>query len=58
MPPDALRSRVKVGEILLRNVSGVVIEGSEPRTPLLGMSYLSRLNIINEGQVMKLEEKY
>ena len=50
--------RVKVGEILLRNVSALVIQGSDPRTPLLGMSYLGRLNIINEGQVMKLEEKY
>lgn len=50
--------RVKVGEIMLRNVSAIIIEGSEPSTPLLGMSYLGRLNIINEGQVMKLEEKF
>ena len=50
--------RVKVGEIMLRNVAAVVIDGSEPSTPLLGMSYLGRLNIVNEGQVMKLEQKF
>lgn len=50
--------RVKVGEIMLRNVAAVVIEGNNPSIPLLGMSYLGRLNIINEGQVMKLEQKF
>ncbi len=50
--------RVKVGEIMLRNVAAVIIEGNNPTTPLLGMSYLGRLNIINEGQVMKLEQKF
>jgi len=50
--------RVKIGEIMLRNVKGIIIEGRHPSTPLLGMSYLGRLNIINEGQIMKLEQKY
>ncbi len=49
---------VKVGEIMLRNVAAVVIDGNEPSTPLLGMSYLGRLNIVNEGRVMKLEQKF
>ena len=50
--------KVKVGEIMLRNVRAVVIEGGNPVTPLLGMSFLGRLNIINEGQVMQLEQKF
>ena len=50
--------KVKVGEIMLRNVRAVVIEGGNPVTPLLGMSFLERLNIINEGQVMQLEQKF
>ena len=50
--------RVKVGEIMLRNVKAVVLEGVEPHTPLLGMSYLGRLNIVNEGQGMRLEQKF
>ena len=50
--------RVKVGGIMLRNIDAVVIEGNDPSTPLLGMSYLGRLNINNEGQLMSLEEKF
>ena len=50
--------QVKVGEILLRNVDAVIIEGIDPSIPLLGMSYLGRLNINNEGQLMSLEEKF
>ena len=50
--------KVKVGEIMLRNIDAVVIEGNDPSTPLLGMSYLGRLNINNEGQLMSLEEKF
>ena len=53
-----LLDQVKVGEIMLRNISAVVIEGNDPETPLLGMSFLSRLNINNQGQQMSLEEKF
>jgi len=48
---------VKVGDIKLNNVAALVIEGDDPGTPLLGMSYLGQLNIINEGRVMTLEQK-
>ena len=50
--------RVKVGDITLKNVAALVIEGNDPGTPLLGMSYLGQLNIINEGRVMTLEQKF
>jgi aspartyl protease family protein len=49
---------VKVGELMLRNVSGVVIEGTQPAETLLGMSFLSRLEITNDGQLMTLRQKY
>jgi len=49
---------VKVGELTLRNVSGVVIEGSQPVETLLGMSFLGRLEITNDGQLMTLRQKY
>ncbi len=55
---SVMLDKVKVGEIMLRNISAVVIEGNEPETILLGMSYLGRLNIVNKGQVMSLEEKF
>ena len=50
--------KVKVGEIMLTNIDAVVIEGNDPGTPLLGMSFLGRLNMNNQGQQLSLEEKY
>jgi aspartyl protease family protein len=50
--------RVKVGELELRNVAAVVLEGMQPETALLGMSYLGRLEITNSGQLMTLRKKF
>ena len=50
--------RVSIAGITLRSVQGLVIEGAEPSTPLLGMSYLNRFEITNDGQVMTLRQKY
>jgi aspartyl protease family protein len=50
--------RVKVGDLLLRNVQAVVLEGAHPETALLGMSYLGRLEIDNDGRLMTLRKKY
>ncbi len=50
--------QVKVGEIMLRNIDAVIIEGNSPSTPLLGMSYLGRLKLNNENQYLELEEKF
>jgi len=49
---------VKVGELELRNVGGVVLEGEQPATVLLGMSYLGRLEMTNSGSLMTLRKKY
>ncbi len=50
--------RVKIGNIELRNVDGVVIEGPQPNEVLLGMSFLGRLDMGNEGGHMWLKKKY
>ena len=50
--------RVKVGDIELRNVGGAVHDGDFPPATLLGMSFLSRLNMRQEGQVLELQTKY
>lgn len=50
--------RVKVGEIQLHNVEGLVIDGPQPDRALLGMSFLGRLDMNNEGTVMTLRKKY
>ena len=49
---------VKVGEIEMRNVDGVVIEGAQPATILLGMSFLGRLDMSNDGHLLTLRKKY
>ena len=49
---------VKVGEIELRNIAAVVLEGAQPGTILLGMSFLGKLQISNEGQLMTLRQKF
>ena len=50
--------RVKVGDIELRNVLGAVHDGDFPPATLLGMSFLSRLKMRQDGQVLELELKY
>ena len=50
--------RVRVGDILLRNVGATVVEGASPREVLLGMTFLQRVQIENSGNVMVLRTKY
>lgn len=49
---------VQVGEVRIRNVAGVVIDSEQPQTTLLGMSFLGRFEIDNDGQRMTLRQKY
>jgi aspartyl protease family protein len=49
---------VKVGDLELRNVGAVVLEGPQPQQTLLGMSYLGRLEMTNAGRLMTLRKKY
>ena len=50
--------KVKVGDIEIRDVRGAVHDGDFPPATLLGMSFLSRLTIRQDGQVLELEKKY
>ena len=49
---------VKVGDLEVRNVPAVVLEGAQPKVTLLGMSYLGRMEILHEGQLLTLRKKY
>jgi aspartyl protease family protein len=49
---------VKVGDLDVRNVQAVVLEGEQPQVTLLGMSYLGRMEITNSGRLMTLRQKY
>lgn len=48
---------VRVGEIELRNVDAAVMDGESPRTALLGMSFLKRVRMQHEGDVLMLQRR-
>ena len=49
---------VQVGEIKLYNVGAIVIDGLEPQHALLGMTFLSQLEILQNGDRMDLKKKF
>jgi len=49
---------VTVGAITLHQVEAVVLEGAQPDTVLLGMTFLGRLEMQRDGQVMVLKKKW
>jgi aspartyl protease family protein len=49
---------VKVGNITLRNVDAVVMQGAQPSEVLLGMSFLNRLELVNQGDKLIRRRKY
>jgi aspartyl protease family protein len=51
-------SEVSVGSIRLPNVQAVVIRGAQPSRALLGMSFLSRMQIEHAQDALVLKRKY
>lgn len=51
-------NEVKVGDILLRNIDGAVLEGDGLPIALLGMSFLNRTDIRRDGNVMTLTQRF
>ena len=51
-------NKVRVGEIELTNVAAGVLEGDSPRQVLLGNSFLNRVEMQRQGQVMLLKQKF
>lgn len=50
--------KVRVGEIELNNVAAGVLEGNSPSEVLLGNSFLNRVEMQRQGQVMLLKQKF
>lgn len=50
--------QVQVGELSLRQVEAVVVEGNSPEQVLLGMSFLSRVKMEHRGSLMVLQSKF
>lgn len=49
--------RVQLGEVVLSDVEGVVIEADAPQQVLLGMSFLQRLEMSQKGNMMMLRQR-
>ena len=49
---------VRVGEIQIRNVKAVVLEGNMPSEVLLGNSFLGRVHMEREGEALVLRKTY
>ena len=50
--------RVQVGDITLTQVRGFVIDGGGPGRALLGMSFLNRVTMEDQGAVLLLHKKF
>ncbi len=50
-------AEITVRTLSLKRVDGIVVDGSFPRAALLGQSFLNRLNMRREGQMLELEER-
>lgn len=50
--------KVRVGEIELTSVEAGVLEGNSPSEVLLGNSFLNRVEMQRQGQVMLLKQKF
>lgn len=49
---------VQVGDITLYNIRAMVLDGDEPQRALLGMSFLSQLDINRKDERMDLKKKF
>lgn len=48
--------KVEVGSISLTHVEAVIIDGSYPSIPLLGLSFLRRIELVQTGNILKLSQ--
>jgi aspartyl protease family protein len=49
---------VRVGDITVNSVDAVVMDSEGPSIALLGMSFLSRMDMRREGEIMTLTKRY
>jgi aspartyl protease family protein len=49
---------VRVGDVTVNSVDAIVMEGDSTPVALLGMSFLNRMDIRREGEIMTLTKRY
>jgi len=55
---NVILDKVQLGDITLHNIRAMVLDGKEPERALLGMTFLSQLDIHRKDQRMDLMKKY
>jgi len=55
---NVMLDKVQLGEITLHNIRAMVLDGKEPERALLGMTFLSQLDIHRKDQRMDLMKKF
>lgn len=55
---QVMLDKVSVGDIVLRNVPGVVMDGNFPTQVLLGMTFLGKLELQREGGRLHLKKTF
>jgi aspartyl protease family protein len=50
--------QISIGDIRVFDVPAVVVDSNSPSQVLLGMSFLKRLEISDNNQLMELKQKY
>ena len=55
---DVTLDRVQVGDIILKNVRGFVVDSNGPTRVLLGMSFLNQVKMEDQGSVLLLEKRF
>ncbi|MET0064724.1 MAG: TIGR02281 family clan AA aspartic protease [Candidatus Thiodiazotropha sp.] len=55
---DVVLDRVKVGDITLNRVRGFVIDTDGPPRVLLGMSFLNRVTMQDQGDLLMLQQRF
>ncbi len=48
---------VRLGQLIERNVQGIVVDGDYPRQVLLGLSFLNKMKVEKEGGIMVITRK-
>lgn len=54
---EVVIDEVAVGSITLRQVQAVVLDGADPVRPLLGMSFLGRIELVNKQSLLELHQR-
>jgi aspartyl protease family protein len=55
---DVTLDKVQVGDIILNNVRGFVVDSNGPSRVLLGMSFLNQVKMEDKGSVLLLQKRF